>query len=222
MKNRMILFLVIVLVGGSCPEASAQGPPAASAGRFGLSLSAAVVPFLGGDSGPETPISQTNYYDTFDTGWGGRLEVFYDWTAMLRVHLGVVHNEWSGKYFTGGEFPQGAQFGDLDLTAFYIGCKVRFAEGSRLRPYLLGNLGVVQVSSVDITTGGNTLPYWSSTTTSFLDLGAGIEYTFSKHVAAFIDVRVEIFGTPDSAMGFMAEGTGSDSLPVSIGIDILF
>ena len=49
--------------------------------KYGISAAVAIVPFFGGSqSGPETLVSDTNYQDTFETGYGWRLEGFYEWT----------------------------------------------------------------------------------------------------------------------------------------------
>jgi hypothetical protein len=44
--------------------------------KFGISTALAIVPFVGGDSGPVTPISETRYEDTFDSVLAGALSSF--------------------------------------------------------------------------------------------------------------------------------------------------
>ena len=190
--------------------------------KYGISFALAAVPFIGGESGPTTLVSDTKYQDTFDTGYGGRLEIFADRSSGWRFCLGGIYNQWKGAYFKGGEFPQGAQFDDFSLAGFYIGTKYRFNRASTVRPYVLGNLGLVSLSSVDVTVNGNKIAYWDQTYRDVLDLGAGIEYGLSPKTAIYVDIRLELFGKPDSAYSFMAEATGGQALPISFGIDFRF
>lgn len=81
----------------------------------------AVLPFIGGESGPETLISDTKYYDTFDTGYGGR-----------------------------------------------------FRRQSKMRPYFLGSLGIVNLSSIDVTVDGEKMANWNQTVRDYLEMGVGI------------------------------------------------
>ena len=136
--------------------------------------------------------------------------------------MGIVHNQWDGKFFRGGEFPNGAQFDDFSLTGVYLGLKLRFRQDSRLRPYLLGNFGIVKLSSIDVTVNGNEIPYWDSTYRDYLDLGAGIEYRLTDNVALFLDARLELFGKPDSANPLISDATGASAFPITFGIDYKF
>jgi hypothetical protein len=228
MKKIAIFVIFIFLLLWIVPAFGASDPvltPTQKGMKFGVSLALAVVPFEpagGGDSGPETPLSTTKYKDTFDMGWGGRVEGFYDWTPTLRGQVGIVHNRWKGKHFTGGEFPNGADFGDFNLTALYIGLKYRFLPASRLRPYILGNIGVASLSSVDVTFNGSTRSYWSQTYRDYLDIGTGVEYRLTDHIGVYLDVRLEVFGKPNSDLGYIADATGGHSLPVTIGLDFSF
>jgi len=222
MNHKLMVIMAALLLTMSTSTFAADETPTGSTHKLGASLALALVPFIGGVSGPTTPLSDTYYSDTFDTGFGGRLELFYDWNANLRGQIGVVHNRWSGKFFTGGEFPDGAQFDDFSLTGLYIGLKVRFREAARLRPFILGNLGIVKLSSVKVTVNGNEIPYWSDTMRDYLDLGAGLEYQLTERAAVFFDVRLEVFGKPDSENWPIAEATGGDSLPITIGLDMRF
>ncbi len=190
-----------------------------------MSLALSLVPFEpwgGGDSGPETPISATKYKDTFDSGWGGRMEGFHDWTQNVRGQVGIVSNRWKGKHLTGGEFPSGADFGDFNLTALYIGLKYRFLNYSSLRPYIVGNIGVANLSSVDVTFNGSTRAYWSQTYRDYLDMGAGVEYRLTDRVGVYFDFRLAFFGKPNSVMGFIAAATGGHNLPATFGLDYSF
>ena len=59
--------------------------------RWGIGAGIAIVPFIGGMSGPETPLSPTRYEDTFDVGYGLRLEGYYNWSSMLRTLFSSRH-----------------------------------------------------------------------------------------------------------------------------------
>ena len=191
--------------------------------KYGISAAVAIVPFFGGSqSGPETLISDTNYQDTFETGHGLRLEGFYEWTPTRRAILGFIHNQWDGRFFRGGAFPNGAQFDDFSLTGVYIGLKLRFRQDSRLRPCFLVNFGIVRLSSLDVTVNGSEIPYWDSTYREYLDLGAGIEYDLTDNVVFFLDARLELFGKPDSANPPISDATGASAFPITFGIDYKF
>ena len=227
-KKTLLLFTIVVAfiwpaaydTSGFAAEENPSGMQQES--KYGISFALAVLPFVGGDSGPTTPISETDYKDTFDTGYGGRIEIFYDWTEEWRFYLGGVYNRWKGQFFIGGEFPNGAQFDDFSMAGVYIGAKYRFNRESRLRPYILGNLGIVSMSSLDVTVNGNKIPYWDQTIRDYLDIGAGIEYALTNKVAVYLDIRLEAFGKPDSANYPIAEATGGQSLPITFGIDCRF
>ncbi len=131
---RSLSLITICIVGlGRLSLAADESPKdTPQVNKYGVSASVAIVPFSGGSqSGPETLISDTNYQDTFETGYGWRLEGFYEWTPAQRAILGIVHNQWDGKFSTGGEFPNGAQFDDFSLTGIYIGLKFRFRQDPR-------------------------------------------------------------------------------------------
>jgi hypothetical protein len=225
MRKSMIFTLVVVIGFCLTGYSFAVDEPVSGmqqTSKYGISLALAVVPFVGGDSGPTTPISATDYKDTFDTGYGGRIEIFYDLVNGWRFYLGGVYNKWEGQFFQGGEFPNGAKFDDFSMAGFYIGVKYRFNREARIRPYLLGNLGLVSLSSVDVTVNGNKIPYWDQTYRDYLDLGAGIEYGLTNKVTLFLDIRLEAFGKPDSANFPIAEATGGQTLPITFGIDYRF
>ena len=227
-KKTLLSFVIFVAfiwpavhdTPGFAAEASTSGMQQKS--KYGVSFALAVLPFIGGDSGPTTPISATHYQDTFNTGYGGRIEIFYDRTDAWRFYLGGVYNKWQGQFFQGGEFPNGAQFDDFSMAGVYIGAKYRFNKTSRIRPYLLGNFGLVSMSSVDVTVNGNKIPYWDQTYRDYLDLGTGIEYGLTNKVALYLDIRLEFFGKPNSANFPIAEPTGGTSLPITFGIDYRF
>ncbi len=110
----------------------------------------------------------------------------------------------------------------LSLTGVYIGLKLRFRQDSRLRPFFLGNFGIVRLSSLDVVVNGSEIPYWDSAYRDYLDLGAGIEYDLTDNVVFFLDARLELFGKPDSANPPISEATGASAFPVTFGIDYKF
>ena len=226
MKGLRILSVIIICILGPVriSLAADQSPNAVvKENKYGVSASVSRIKFFGGSqSGPETLLSDTNYQDTFDTGYGWRVEGFYEWKPALRVVLGIVHNEWDGKFFVGGVFPAGAQFDDFSLTGVYIGLKYRFRLNSRLRPFLLGNLGIVRLSSLDVTVSGSEIPYWDSTYRDYLNVGTGIEYRLTDKLALFLDARLELFGEPDSANSIISDATGASAFPITFGIDYKF
>ncbi len=223
MKAQAIVAAVLLLL---VPGLSlAAGPISADETgerRLGICAAISAVPLVAGDSGPETPLSATKYNDTFDSGFGLRLELFRDWNPSLRLCLGGVWNGWNGKSFTGGEFPGGAEFGDFYIAGLYAGGRIAFFRGSRLRPYILGNLGVVYMPSVDVTTGGKKIPYWGEFLRDFLELGAGAEYSLSDRAFVFADVRFTAFGAPRGQNYPISEATGGQCVPISLGLGFRF
>ena len=55
-----------------------------------------------------------------------------------------------------------------------------------------------------------------------MELGVGLEYGLTKSMALYLDVRLELFGKPDSAMSFMAEATDGSALPIRVGVNYQF
>ncbi len=195
--------------------------PAETAHETSLGISVGLFgsQFIGGDSGPETLVSPTHYNGTFGTGVGGRVELFKDFNPTWRGQIGVVHTRWSGKNFSGGEFPSGAKLGKFNLTAIYAGAKAHVFETKTLQPYVVGNLGAARLPSVSITTGGMTQPYWSSSWTSYLELGAGVGYPLSSATVLTSDLRLQLFGAPKSANHPISDATGGSALLFSVGLD---
>lgn len=192
--------------------------PASSAGRGGVSLSAAVVPMGAGEAGEG--FGAPEYNDAFDAGWLARVEPYFDFTPMIRGQFGVAHNRWSGKTFD--SLGTSVAFSELEMTAYYVGVKFRFLPRSPVRPYAVADFGAVHLSSVDVSVaGGPRQPYWNSSTTVFADIGGGAEFIVSPNVAFFIDFRVQGTGEPDAAI-FSAEADGVGSLPISAGINLTF
>lgn len=193
-------------------------PPAAP--RYGISIGAFVSTFSGGgQSGPQTPLSDTLYSDTFNTGGGFRIEGYKDFGAGWRGQVGLVHSQWSGKYFVGGEFPAGAQFGDFSLSGIYVGGRYSWALASAWSPYVVGNLGIVNLSSLTVETGGTTLPYWSGNWSDYLEMGAGVAWKLDDHQALTADLRLQVFGAPKSANYPIAEATGGTALMINVGYE---
>lgn len=217
MKKRHLfaapLFLVALILLAAAPE------PASAAGG-GISLSAAVVPIGAGDAG--SGFGAPEYNDAFDTGWTARIEPYFDFTPMIRGQFGVAYNRWSGKTFNSLGTP--IAFGDLKMTSYYVGIKVRFLPRSNVRPYVVADIGGAHLSSVDAgVSGGPRQPYWGSTTTGFVDIGGGVEFQASPKVSFFIDIRAQGTGKPDSKSTTLnSDADGVGSLPISAGVNISF
>lgn len=193
-------------------------PPAAS--TYGISVGAFVSTFFGGgQSGPQTPVSDTLYSDTFETGGGFRIEGYRNFDSGWRGQVGLVHSQWSGKYFAGGEFPSGAQFGDFSLNGIYLGGRYAWERTSRWMPYVVGNLGVVQLSSLTVETGGTTIPYWSGNWRDYLELGVGVAWKLDSRQALTADLRLQVFGKPESANYPIAEATGGTAVMFNVGYE---
>ena len=189
-------------------------PPVFAAGPVGISISGAVIPFDGGYAG--SGYGAPEYDDAFDVGRGVRFEPYYDFNRMLRGVLGVTRQSWSGKSYAGFDF------GDLDLWALYAGVKFRFLPDSAVRPYVLGDLGYAKLESVDISTGGSSATYWNSTDTFYVDFGGGAEFVMTPNFSLFIDFRVQVFGEPDSELGWTSEAEDGVSVPISVGLNLTF
>lgn len=202
-------------------QLEAADGPATSEPRPGVSVGVFGSRFFGySQSGPTTPISDTRYQDTFEPGSGARLDAGLDLNETLRGVAGIVHSRWGGKYFRGGEFPAGARFGDLGLTAVYLGARLRFLPGASVRPYVLGNLGIAQLSAVTVDRGSGASPYWKNTFRDYLEFGGGLEYPVADRFSLTADLRIQVFGKPDSAAGLISEGTGGVALVGQVGFDV--
>jgi len=165
----MLVVLGILLQGG---RVWADDIPSQER-TYGISAGAFLSSMVSCCSGPETQLSETAYSDTFETGGGVRIEVYRNYSRAWRGQVGLVHTRWGGKYFVGGEFPTGAQFGDFSLSGIYLGGRVASSRISGVRPYAIGNLGIVRLSSLSVESGGTTIPYWSGNWTDYAELGAG-------------------------------------------------
>jgi hypothetical protein len=211
----VLVVLGIFLQGGRvwADEVSSQEP------KYGISAGAFLSSMVACCSGPETPLSRTTYSDTFDSGSGVRIEVYRNYSRVWRGQVGLVHTRWPGKYFVGGEFPAGAQFGDFSLSGIYVGGRVASSRVSGIRPYANGNLGIVRMSSLSVESGGTTIPYWSDNWTSYAEVGAGVAWQYDHGRALTVDLRLQLFGAPESANYPIAEATGGGSLLLGVGYE---
>ena len=208
-------FLCALLAGRPALAAEA----AQSAPSYGIGVGAFVSQFVGGESGPETFLSDTSYTDTFNTGGGLRFEVFREFSEGMRGQVGLVYARWGGKFFTGGEFPAGAQFDDFSLYGAYFGGTVFMGGPTQgFQPYILGNLGLVYLSSLNVVSGGTTIPYWSGNWRDYLELGVGVARKMGNGRLT-LDLRLQAFGKPNSATYPIAEPTGGQSLLFGIGYE---
>lgn len=203
--------------------------PASAAGPFGLSVSGAGIPFVAGDAGEDPGIGEVpEYQDAFDTGWGGRLEGYYDFTPSLRGQIGFTYQSWGGSDF------EGFAFDDLKMWAIYIGGKYRFMPGSAFRPYLVGDVGYANVDAVDVALqeplvvgnivfpAGTSISYWEKTGTYFADLGLGFEYMLTPNLGIYLDARAQIFGPADEGVIPTAGPDPGISVPISLGLNYNF
>ena len=188
--------------------------PAFAEGPAGISLAGAAVPFIEGDAG--TGIGAPQYDDIFDSGWGIRMEPYYDFSQELRGLIGFTYQSWSGGTYSGFEFD------DLNLWSFYFGIKYRFFPGSAVRPYVLADFGYAHLDSVDISTGGAKATYWDDTNTYLLDFGGGVELVISQNFSMYVDIRQQIFGEPDSALPPSSDAESPLSMPISVGLNLNF
>jgi hypothetical protein len=186
--------------------------------RYGFAGGAFASSFIGGDSGPTTPLSDTRYSDTFGTGFGLRLEAFRNYDSGWRAQVGLVYAGWGGQHFTGGEFPAGAQFGDFSLADFYIGGRYPARGGTGYQPYVLGNLGLVYLSELSVVSGGSTIPYWAGNWRDYLELGVGVARRTGGGTWT-LDVRLQTFGAPESATWPIGEATAGTSLLFGVGYE---
>lgn len=188
--------------------------PAFAAGPVGLSISGSVIPIIEGDAG--SGIGAPQYDDAFNTGWGARVEPYFDFNNQLRGVLGFTFQRWGGQTYYGFDFD------DLKLWSVYAGVKFRFLPNSAVRPFVLADLGYAKLDSVDLSRGGASEPYWGETDTFLLDFGGGAEFVVSSNFSVFIDIRAQIFGEPDSVLGRSSDASGALSYPVSIGLNVTF
>ncbi len=217
--KRHVIGLFCILCALLAGRTALAEEAARSTPSYGVAVGGFVSQFVGGESGPETLLSDTGYNDTFDTGGGLRLEMFREFSEGMRGQIGLVYARWSGKFFTGGEFPAGAQFDDFSLYGAYLGGTVLMGGPTQgFRPYILGNLGLVHLSSLTVESGGTTVAYWSGNWRDYLELGVGLARKMGDGRLT-LDLRLQAFGKPKSANYPIAEATGGQSLLFGIGYE---
>jgi len=216
MRQRGWMFIVAAMFL-SLFATSASG----ESGTGGISLSAAVVPSGAGDAGQDSGWLNNNapkQNDAFDTGWGVRIEPYYDFTSLVRGQFGVAYNEWGGKTFNR------VTFEDLKITTYYVGVKIRFRPNTNIRPYVVSDIGVANIGGVKVSGSGVPVgrsQYWESTTTAFFDIGGGVEFNVAPKVSFFLDMRVQATGEPNSPFP-SGESAGIGSIPISAGVNFTF
>jgi outer membrane protein W len=206
--------------------------PASAAGPIGLSVSGAGIPFVSGDVAEAE--GAPGYKDAFDTGWGARLELYYDFTPSLRGQFGGTYQAWAGKEVNIFGLP--VQFDDLKMWAIYVGGKYRFMPGSAFRPYIVADVGYASLDTVDIAltqdlvVGGQVFPagtrvaFWDKTGTYFADAGLGFEFKVTPNLGIYLDARVQVFGEPEEALiaDPPVSGDPGISVPISLGLNFNF
>jgi opacity protein-like surface antigen len=216
MRRRGWMFIVTALfMSLFATSASAAG------GTGGISLSAALVPIGAGDAGDSSGWVRDapKQNEAFDSGWAVRVEPYYDFTSMIRGQFGVAYNQWGGKSF------ENVKFEDLKITTYYIGVKIRFLPNSKIRPYVVADIGAANINGVQVSGSGvpgGRRQYWESTTTAFLDIGGGVEFNVAPKVSFFLDMRAQGTGEPKSAYPPGSDAGGIGSLPVSAGVNFTF
>jgi hypothetical protein len=209
----LLPFLALL---AAAPAFAADEPQAAS--RYGFTAGVLVSQFMVGDAGPVTLVSEMPYADTFGTGVGLRLEGYRDYDSGWRAQVGLVYEGWSGKYFAGGEFPAGVQFGDFSVYGIYAGVRYLMGRADGYQPYIVGNLGAVYLSPLSVVTGGTTIPYWTGNWGNYFELGAGVSRR-AGNGAITLDLRLQIIGAPDPATWPTTAATNSSSFLFSVGYD---
>jgi hypothetical protein len=185
-------------------------------GTGGISLSAGLTPIGGGDAGGVS--GAPTYDEAYDTGWTARIEPYYDFHPLIRGQVGVAYNQWGGKTFSG------VRFEDLKVMTYYVGVKIRFLPNSKIRPYVVSNIGAAQISGVSVSLAGlpGQLQYWDSSTTAFFDIGGGVEFNIAPKVSFFLDTRVQATGKPKSAQSPLSDADGIGSIPFTAGVNFTF
>lgn len=192
-----VLFISIFCLAGGA---------SAGEGKWSISLSPVVTPFLSGraGSGADAP----KYSDAFDTGYGIALEVERQLSAQMAIRGGIGIERYSGNSF------QGFSFGDLDIVPIYVGGKYRFSVNPAVMLYLGADLGAAHLSSVDISSGNLSSRYWASSWVFLFDAGMGVEYNSRGPWSASLQTDLRYLGKPDSALGKPSDAGSSWSLPI--------
>jgi hypothetical protein len=210
------LFVFLFALLAAAPALAADEAPPASG--YGFAAGVFASQFIAGDAGPVTLVSETLYSDTFDTGFGLRLEGYRNYGNGWRGQVGLVYEGWSGKYFSGGAFPAGVQFEDFSVYGIYAGVRYLMGRADGYQPYIVSNLGAVYLSSLSVVSGGTTIPYWTGNWGNYFELGAGVSRR-TGNGAITLDVRLQMIGAPDPAAWPLAAGTNSTSFLLAVGYD---
>ena len=54
------------------------------------------------------------------------------------------------------------------------------------------------------------------------NIGGGAEFVMTPNFSLFIDFRVQVFGEPDSELGWTSEAEDGVSVPISVGLNLTF
>lgn len=210
---------------------SSSAPVLAQDPERGIELNVSGSSFFGGDSGPTVPGApvhpETRYGDTFGTGYGITAQYFRQVRPVLRWQLGIIHQNWPGEFFEGGEFQDGWEFGaggqfdDLTFTGVYGGITLIRQSGAKLRPFASIDLAIVSVSKVEVVVSGASQPYWESSIKDFLLMKGGLAYEVSPSTSVIFQAGFSVLGKPENVSIFSA-GTAGSSLVVGIGASYSF
>jgi hypothetical protein len=195
-------LLPVLLISVVC----LPGRASAEDGRWSVSLSPSVVPFLSGDAGSGE--GAPKYSDAFDTGYGITLEVERSLSPQATIHGGIGFERHSGKNY------QGVSFGDLEIVPVYVGGGYRVSISPAVGLYFNTDLGTAHLSSVDINSEGLGGRYWDASWVLLFDAGAGLEYHGSGHWSVALQTDFRYLGKPESALGKPSDAGSSWTLPV--------
>lgn len=209
-------FLILCALVCAAPALAEQ--PAAPTPTYGWAAGVFAANIIRGNAGATTGLSEVNYYDTFDTGAGLRLEGFRNFSSEARGQIGLLYVRWPGKFFAGGSFPAGAQYDDFSVIGPYIGGRATFGSWGGFEPYLLANAGALYLSSLSVQSGGAAIPYWSSSWRDYVEAGLGIARRTGSGTFTF-DLRLSNFGAPKAVNVSIAEATSVLSLFLGVGYE---
>ena len=210
-------FCILCLLVCAAP-APAQDPAPPNR-TYGFAVGAFASTFIGGNSASTDPsLPRTEYSDTFGTGAGLRLEAFRNFSSEARGQIGLVYTKWPGQSFAGGAFPAGATYGDFSLLGPYLGGRATFGSWSEYVPYVVINLGAVYLSSMNVQSGGVTMPYWTGRWREYAEVGIGIARKTGSGTLTF-DVRLQDFGKPSSNNPSITGSSTGISLLLGVGYE---
>jgi hypothetical protein len=208
---RVAMWLLPVLV---ISVVGLLGPASAEEGRWSVSLSPSVVPFLSGDAGSGE--GAPRYSDAFDTGYGITLEVERSLSPQAGIHGGIGFERHSGKNY------QGVSFGDLEIVPVYVGGRYRVPISPAVGLYFSTDLGTAHLSSVDITSEGLGGRYWNASWVLLFDAGAGLEYHGGGPWSVALQTDFRYLGKPEFALGTPSDADSSWTLPIRLGVRYSF